>query len=80
MQEIKNALAEFKALADAKSFLTSHSASVELCPASWTHFWAQKMVSFCAPQEGYLIHGGAPLVRFILGPFSGPENGTGLRS
>ena len=31
VQEIKNALAEFKALADAKSFLTSHSASVELC-------------------------------------------------
>ena len=31
VQEIKNALAEFKALADAKSFLTGHSASVELC-------------------------------------------------
>ena len=31
VQEIKQALAEFKFLADAKSFLTGHSASVELC-------------------------------------------------
>ena len=46
------------------------------------------MDTFLGPEIGLILctaggvsdPWGAPLVRFILGPFSGPENGTGLRS